>query len=88
VALKCGSPVLSVAFSHDGKTLACGTQNSQVLLWTTATHQQKGPPLHICGGEVYSVAFSPVRDTFATGCSDDTVKLWNLDTGQQIGKNM
>ena len=87
LALSCHSPVFSVAFSHDGKTLACGIA-FQVLLLNRITHQPKGPPLPICRGLVYSVAFSPVDDIFATGCGDDTVRLWNADTGERIGKSM
>jgi WD40 repeat protein len=87
VTLSCHNPVLSVAFSYDGKTLACA-EDFDVLLWNSATHKRMGPPLAVCRGGVLDLAFSPVSNTLAIGCANNIVRLWDTDTGEQIGKNM
>ena len=78
------SPVNSVAFSPDGKTLASGSADGTVRLWDVATRRQIGNNL-TGGSAVNSVAFSPDGKTLASGSADDTVRLWDVATGQQIG---
>jgi WD40 repeat protein len=80
------SPVLSVAFSPDGKTLASGQFNGPVQLWDMATHRQIGRPLTGHTSEVSSVAFSPDGKTLASAGSDGTVRLWDVATHRQIGR--
>ena len=80
------SPVLSVAFSPDGKTLASGEFNGPVQLWDVATHRQIGRPLTGHTSEVNSVAFSPDGTTLASAGGDGTVRLWDVATHRQIGR--
>src|SRR5215831_16107754 len=83
-------PVVSVAFSPDGKTVAAGRGDGTVRLWDLATHRQIGGILgrpqngHV--GGVLSVAFSPDGKTVAAGRGDGTVRLWDLTTHRQIGR--
>ena len=42
--LRSGSPINSIAFSHNGQTLVAGGANA-VTLWNVATGRQYGPPL-------------------------------------------
>ncbi len=69
--------VLSVAFSNDGQTLASGSQDMTVRLWSVAEKE----PLHTLEGHtswVGSVAFSSDGQTLASGSLDSTVRLWSI----------
>ncbi len=71
------SPVLSIACSPDGTTLASAHQDKTVRLRDTRT----GEVRRILGGEdaeVSCVAFSPDGKTLAIGSCDNTVKLWQV----------
>jgi WD40 repeat protein len=86
-------PVWSVAFSHDGKTIAAGFDSGKVggvVLWDSATRQRLiDAPLPVAEGGVCSVALSDGGKTiaaayrgyiFADGVSgDDGVVLWDAD---------
>ena len=79
------SPVLSVAFSPDGTTLASGSSDDTVRLWDVATHRQIGDPLTGPAPVFHSVAFSPDGTTLASGSGDGTVRLWDVVTHRPIG---
>ncbi len=73
--------VWSVAFSPDGKTLACDC-GKNVQLWDVKT----GKINTVFEGhtrEVYSVAFSPDGKTVVSA-GFDAVRLWEAKTGKQI----
>ena len=77
------SPVRSVAFSPDGRTLATGSDDNTVKLWDIAN----GKELRTLEGHadvVSSVAFSPDGRTLATGSYDRTVKLWDIANGKEL----
>jgi len=78
-------PVVSVAFSPDGKTLATGDTGGAVQLWAVAARQPIGVPLIGQGAPDNSVAFSPDGKTLATGDAVGTVRLWSVATGLPIG---
>ncbi|NMG21267.1 CHAT domain-containing protein [Brasilonema bromeliae] len=71
----------SVVFSPDGQTIAVGSTNKSVTIWSL-----EGIKLQTLTGhdaEVKSVAFSPDSQTIATASDDKTVKLWKRNnTGQ------
>ena len=69
--------VYSVAFSPDGKTIATGSLDTTVKLWSVDGRELKTFTGH--SDRVYSVAFSPDGKTIATGSKDKTVKLWSVD---------
>lgn len=71
----------SAAYSADGRLLATGHWNGEVLvwdlrsgkrLWTFLGHQ----------GLVTDVSFSPAGLSLASGGVDGTVRLWDVKTGQ------
>ncbi len=76
--LKAGGPVLGVAFSPDGNSLASGSFD-KVIVWNLATRQQR---VEHPGGAVVSVAYSRTGQWLAAASLSGTVFLWNLVTGQ------
>ncbi|KAM3093608.1 toll/interleukin-1 receptor domain-containing protein, partial [Phormidesmis sp. 146-12] len=73
--------IYSVSFSPDGKTIATGSRDKTVKLWTLDGHELRTLKGHT--NTVHSVSFSPDGKTIATGSGDKTVKLWSLD-GQEL----
>ncbi len=71
----------SLRFSPDGALLACG-QNSQVLIWDTATWKEVGK-LGEHAGAVFDLAFAPDGRTLATACWDAKVRLWEVATWEK-----
>ena len=69
-----------MAFSPDGHTLACGSDDGTVRLWNVTDPRTPplGQPLTGNTSIVYSVAFSPDGHTLACGSNDGTVRLWNI----------
>ena len=69
------SPVLFVAFSPDGQTLASGSWDKTIRLWDVHSQRQIAT-LTGHSDWVWSVAFSPDGRTLASGGLDKTIKLW------------
>ena len=77
------SPVLSVAFSPDGVTLASGSMDGTLILWDARTGKLLDT-LNGHTGSVKSVAFSPDGGTLTSGSGDETVILWDVQTGERL----
>ncbi|KAL8284638.1 hypothetical protein RB600_009181 [Gaeumannomyces tritici] len=72
--------VNSVAFAHDGKTLASASSDNTIKLWDTATGGCRAT-LKGHSHTVSSVAFAHDGKTVASASGDNTVKLWDTATG-------
>ena len=73
--------VSSVVFSPDGKTLASGSKDTTIKLWSV----DKGECFRTLSGHsiyIWSVAFSPDGKTLTSGSSDCTIKFWSVDSGE------
>jgi WD40 repeat protein len=91
-------PVVSVAFSQDGKRIVSGGQDGTIRLWDTQAsrclrtfHLPPGgdrysAPIAEKAREVLPVAFSPDGRWIASGANDGTVIVWDAVSGEQKRK--
>ncbi|MFV1969222.1 MAG: WD40 repeat domain-containing protein, partial [Pirellulaceae bacterium] len=71
------------AFSPDGKILALGRSNSQILLWNLPENRALGT---LVGhkGDISDLVFSRDGNTLASAASDDGVRIWDMRTQQEV----
>jgi WD40 repeat protein/tRNA A-37 threonylcarbamoyl transferase component Bud32 len=80
--------LMSIAFSPDGRRLACSTgpdprKPGEVRLWDLAAGKQT----HLLPGQigsVWAVAFSPDGTRLATGGYRGALKVWDAATGREV----
>lgn len=80
-------PVISCAFSCDGRHLASGSGDTTVRFWDVNTET----PLHTCTGHrhwVLCINWSPNGLKLASACKDGSVIIWDPKTGKQIGHTL
>jgi WD40 repeat protein/transcriptional regulator with XRE-family HTH domain len=80
-----GDWVTSVAFGPDGKTLASGSSDTTIHLWSVETGEPIGHPLAGHGVSVESVAFRSDGQILASGGGDHTIRLWDVESGRPLG---
>jgi dipeptidyl aminopeptidase/acylaminoacyl peptidase len=71
-----------LAWSSDGRALACACSDGAVYVWDGATGRARRR-LRGHAGRVAAVAFAPDGKALASGGADGTVRLWDAATGEQ-----
>ncbi|MDB5649582.1 MAG: cytochrome c family protein [Hyphomicrobiales bacterium] len=78
------SPLIAVAFSPDGRTVAAASPRGAVVFFDTATGEKRftlnGPGL-----PVWSLAFTPDGRQLLTGGGDRIVRRWDALNGEHLG---
>lgn len=73
----------AAALTLDGKLLATGSYDRQIILWNAETGEQvrtmKGH-----NDAIYDLAFNPEGTVLASASGDQTVKLWQVSTGVRL----
>jgi WD40 repeat protein len=70
--------VSSVAFRADGKVLASGGADGDILIWDVETHELIGR-LGVPPEAVNSIAFEPHKGILASVGEDNSIVLWDVD---------
>src|SRR5262249_44004252 len=81
------SAVTALAFSPDGRVMASGSWDRNIILWSTTDWKPRGL-LRGHTSQVMGLAFSPdSRQLASTSLDKDTcaIRLWNLANGTAAG---
>ncbi|NEQ83163.1 MAG: hypothetical protein F6K26_24015 [Moorea sp. SIO2I5] len=71
------APILSIAISAHGKTIASPGSDKTIKLWDVESRQLLRT-LSGNDGWVWSVAISPDGNTLVSGGEDGTIRIWSL----------
>ncbi|KAG0065398.1 hypothetical protein BGZ89_008364 [Linnemannia elongata] len=93
ISLACSPTALSIAYSPDGRTIACGGHGitdrrtiesvSRAIIWTFDTETGLAGEVWEGGpGSICCTAFSPDGKTVVTGSSDGSLVLWEASSGK------
>ena len=74
----------SVAVSPDGKTIASGGADGEVVLWSVARRRPVAPAARV-GSDVSSLAFSPEGERLAVGTEAAAIALVDVASGRIEG---
>jgi WD40 repeat protein len=75
--------VYAVRYSPDGKLLAAGVQEGDVLVYDTSSRELVRT-LSGHTGLVWRLAFSPDGKVLTSSSHDMTVKVWDVETGEEL----
>ncbi len=76
-------PILCLASSVDGKSIATGGADNTIILWDVEMGRQR---LSLSGhsGAVLAIAFSQDGQRLVSGSKDETVRLWGTQSGKAM----
>jgi hypothetical protein len=83
LALPVHFPVVSLAFSPDGKRLLTSAGNGTATIWEAETGRRV-QELKGHTRTILAVAFSPDGKWIVTGGKDETARIWDAGTGQPV----
>ena len=69
----------ALAFSPDGKMIACGTEDGQIQIWNLMPNLQIQTTYNGHQGSIYVLMFSPDGKILASGGSDGIILLWDIE---------
>ena len=81
------APVVALAVSPDGTTLASASWDHTARLWPLSSNKESGGAPRVIEGHqqnVNGVAFSPDGRTLVTAGYDATLRIWPLDNGAPV----
>jgi WD40 repeat protein len=76
-----GQGLPRIAFSPDGKRLACGGDDRTVTLWELETGRRLGQDVHV--DPVWGVAFSPDGKMLASSTLGGAIQLWDMTPAEE-----
>ena len=75
-------PLTTIAFSADGKYLACGSSDTTIKIWLykpqTEPKWMELAPTEAHNGFITSIAFSPDNKTLVSATMDTKLRLWDV----------
>lgn len=83
-AVKASQGVGAIAFSADGKTLAAGKKNGEIVLLNPDNGQEKQRLKGHSGLPVTKIAFNPRSGKVATVGRDTVLRIWGVEKGEEI----
>ncbi|GAB4176826.1 MAG: hypothetical protein Fur006_08080 [Coleofasciculaceae cyanobacterium] len=75
--------VKAIAISPDGQTLASGSYDKTIRLWSLSTGTVRNA-LTNHTNRITCIAISPDGQTLASGSYDKTIRLWSISTGELL----
>jgi WD40 repeat protein len=81
------SPVWSLAWSPDGKTVVAGG-DAILVFWDGATHQQLGSPITSQKDRIWTLAFSPDGKLLASAGNGGKVAVWKTGPERTLIKTL
>lgn len=76
--------IYALDFSPDGKTLATGSYDRLIKLWTLGATDKPALTLKDHSDAVYALRFHPDGKLLASGSADRTVKVWDAANGKRL----
>ncbi len=76
------SSVLSLTYSSDGKSLAAGSWDGQLVVWSLGSNgsaiEESSPRVENVGAGVHALAFSHDGTKLASGSEDGALQVWDV----------
>ncbi len=77
--------IKAIAISPDGQTLAIGSANNQISLWSLATHQLlRTLSAHTASIAMNGLTFNPSGEYLASASYDNTAIIWQVASGEVL----